>query len=89
MLVVVILDRFLLTPEITRLGRLLDYPDMPGADAGLFWKYHGIYSALELLKLAMGVAGVVTLLVRHTDRQKFVREHVNLTRDSRSRTIGS
>jgi hypothetical protein len=87
MLLVVVLDRFWLTPEITRLGRLLDYPDVPGADPALFWRYHGIYSGLELAKLAMGLIGVITLLVRHTDRHKFVREHQKISRDAAPRAI--
>jgi hypothetical protein len=85
MLVVVLLDRFWLTPEITRLGRLLDYPNTPGADSGAFWRLHGIYSGLELLKLALGLIGAATLLVRHTDRNKFVREHEKTMRETAPR----
>jgi hypothetical protein len=72
MLAIVAVDRFYLTPEITRLGRL-------PVDAH-FWMLHGISSGLELLKLAMGLIAAGTLLVRHTDRKRFVREHEKMTR---------
>jgi hypothetical protein len=85
MLVVVLLDRFWLTPEIARLGPLLDYPETPGADPGFFWRLHGIYSGLELLKLALGLLGAATLLIRHTDRKKFVRDHERTMREPAAR----
>jgi hypothetical protein len=47
-----------LTPEITSLGRSLDFvprqPPPPGMRR--FWILHATYTALELLKLLAGVA---------------------------------
>jgi hypothetical protein len=80
MLVIVCVDRFYLTPRITDLGRLIDYPGQAGANPALFWTLHGWYSGLELLKLALGFVCAGTLLVRHTDRKRFVREREHLTR---------
>ncbi len=80
MLIVVAAGRFFLTPEITRLGRLLDYPNTPGANTGLFWRLHGVYSGLELLKLALGLGVAGSLILQRTDRKKFVREHEKLSR---------
>ena len=75
MLCVVAVDRFFLTGEITRLGRLLDYPNTPGADAAAFWRLHGLYSGLELLKLALGLGLAGTLVIRHRDKTRFARKH--------------
>jgi len=72
MLGIVSVARFYLTPEITRLGRL-------PIDAH-FWMLHGISSGLELFKLALGLIAAGTLLVRHNDRKRFVREHEKTTR---------
>ena len=83
MLCIVAADRFFLTGEITRLGRMLDYPNTPGSDANAFWRLHGIYSGMELLKLALGLGVAGTLVIRHTDRTRFAREH---TRSSSQRT---
>ncbi len=75
MLCIVAADRFLLTGEITRLGRMLDYPGTQGAEPATFWRLHGIYSGMELLKLALGLGIAGLLVIRHKDRTRFVREH--------------
>jgi hypothetical protein len=74
MLAIVALDRFYLTPEITRLGRLAI------SDQTLFWRLHSISSGLELAKLAAGVVAAASLLIRYKDRKRFVREHEKITR---------
>lgn len=66
-LVVAVLMHFLLTPEITRLGRAMDFAPVgrPSGESTRFWIFHGIYSALELIKLGWGVAlGVWLVLPR-------------------------
>jgi hypothetical protein len=65
MLAAVLAMHFLLTPEITRLGRAIDFvpAGAPSADRTRFWIFHGAYSALELTKLAWGL-GLAVLLVR-------------------------
>lgn len=75
MLLIAAVDRVFLTPEITRLGRLLDYPNMPGADQRGFWRWHAAYSGAELLKLGFGFVAAGTVLIRRTDRKRFVRQH--------------
>ncbi len=70
-------DRFGLTPQITRLGRLLE--DMQGAtppaDRTFFWTLHGIYSSLEIVKLALALWLAGKLMVRgRRDRGVFARE---------------
>ncbi|MBI1785960.1 MAG: hypothetical protein HYR60_00135 [Acidobacteria bacterium] len=65
-LVLVLLERFLLTPEIVRLGRLIDFaPAAP--ERAQFWRLHGAYSAVEALKLLLGVV-LTAALLRKTKR---------------------
>lgn len=46
-------ERFYITPEIVRIGRLIDFaPQAP--ERRTFWMFHGAYSAIELAKLALG-----------------------------------
>jgi hypothetical protein len=56
MFALLLLERFYLTPEIVRLGRLIDFVPQAASspDRDLFWRFHGAYSAVELLKLALG-----------------------------------
>ena len=59
MLLIVLLFRFGLTPQITALGRLLDFPSdaIDPAQRSRFWDFHTAYRALEGVKwlLALGV----------------------------------
>jgi hypothetical protein len=53
MFALLLAQRFWITPEIVRLGRLIDFaPQAP--ERAIFWMFHGIYSAVELAKLALG-----------------------------------
>ncbi len=56
MLVVVGIQHWILTPEVVRLGRAIDFTsvDQPSAERTRFWMLHGAYSGTELLKLALG-----------------------------------
>jgi hypothetical protein len=62
MLAIVLMMHFFLTPEITRLGRSVDFA--PTADRSRFWTFHGIYSASELIKLGLGIVLGVRLVLR-------------------------
>ncbi len=54
MVALLALERFYLTPEIVRLGRLIDFAPQASQERELFWRFHGAYSAVELTKLALG-----------------------------------
>jgi len=60
---------FFLTPEITRLGRAIDFvpPGTSSADRTRFWTLHGAYSGSELVKLGLGLV-LEVLLVRRRNR---------------------
>jgi predicted lysophospholipase L1 biosynthesis ABC-type transport system permease subunit len=56
MFALLLLERFYLTPEIIRLGRLIDFvpQEASSQERDTFWRFHGAYSAVELIKLALG-----------------------------------
>jgi len=77
MLAIVLSQRIGLTPQISRLGRVLDFtaPTLESAEKKMFWTLHGIYSGVELLKIALGVTISGLLIIRRQpDRQLFARE---------------
>ena len=65
MLSIALIAHFFLTPEITRLGRAIDFvpPATSSLDRARFWKFHGAYSGSELVKLGVGMV-LAVLLVR-------------------------
>ena len=71
MLALTLLMHLLLTPEITRMGRAMDFAPLgqPSPNSTRFWIFHGGYSALELIKLGWGVAlGVWLVLPRRKQK---------------------
>ena len=57
----VLVQRFVLTPELIALGRLIDFvpPEIRSPERSKFWVIHTAYSGVELLKWALivGLAG--------------------------------
>src|SRR5713226_3101025 len=80
MLAAVLVMHFFLTPEITRLGRSIDFTPQgtPSSERARFWNFHGAYSATELVKLGLGVALAVRLL-RRRKRRESVESDVDAT----------
>lgn len=72
MVLIVVASHWLLTPEITRIGRLMDF--VPNArqtpEGQTFWRYHQIYSTLEVLKFLLGIYLAFTLLKRSRTDQR-------------------
>jgi len=90
MLVLVLAQRFGLTPQISKLGRELDFTTTgDSSQKTTFWTLHGIYSGVELLKIAFGltVAGLFVIR-RQPDKRMFAREseldEVSTARKARS-----
>ena len=73
MVSLVLVMHFYLTPEITRLGRAIDFvsPGTPSPDRTRFWTFHGAYSACELAKFGLGTV-LAVLLVRRRRRREVV-----------------
>jgi len=62
MLIVALFQDFRVTPEMIALGRLVDFGGGTGSAAySQFWRLHGLYGVLEVVKLALSmvVAGLL------------------------------
>ena len=76
MLVLVALQRFLLTPELHALGRLIDYaPTISGPDQNRFWVTNMAHIGVEVVKCALA------LLL--TAQMVFSRKRSGRSRDAR------
>ena len=66
MLLIVILQRFALTPQMVFLGRIIDWipADHPADERARFWMLHRAFVGLELLKWALGLLLTGKLLFR-------------------------
>jgi hypothetical protein len=87
MLLLVAAQHWLLTPEINRLGMLMDF--VPNAretsDGQAFWRYHQAYSYSEVAKLLMGIVFAWTVLARRRVRSILRRQpqaEVNVVHDA-------
>lgn len=81
MLVLVAIQRFLLTPELTAQGRLLDFM-APGAalpDRNRFWVLHTAYTGIEVGKwvLCLTLAGNMVFSRKRSGRSRDARREFN------------
>jgi len=70
MLLIVIVQRFALTPQIVFLGRIIDWipVDEPSSERARFWMLHNAFVGLELLNCALGLLLTAKLLFRSRRR---------------------
>jgi hypothetical protein len=70
MLLIAILQRFALTPQMVVLGRVIDWIPIgqPSPERGRFWMLHNAYVWLELLNWALGLFLTAKLLFRTRKR---------------------
>jgi len=76
----VLVQRFLLTPGITSLGRMIDFvpPDAPIAQRNQFWVLHSWYWGVELVKWVLGLALAARLISHRGGRSGNARQKVDL-----------
>jgi hypothetical protein len=68
-LIIVLFQHFRVTPEMIALGRLIDFGGGSGSAAySQFWRLHGLYGVLEVVKLVLLV--VVAGILLFTRRSK-------------------
>jgi len=74
MLLIAVLQRFVLTPEIVILGRVIDFIPhaQPSPERSHFWMLHGVYSGIEVLKWGLGFVLTAKLLFRRKRRPEEV-----------------
>jgi hypothetical protein len=69
MFALLLAQRFWITPEIVRIGRLIDFnPQAP--ERQTFWMFHNAYSGIELAKLALGFVLSGWLILRSRVRNR-------------------
>jgi hypothetical protein len=66
MLLIAIVQRFALTPQMVFLGRIIDWvpADQPSPDRTRFWLLHNAFVGLEMLNWALGLFLTAKLLFR-------------------------
>jgi hypothetical protein len=63
MLIIALFQHFRVTPEMIALGRLVDFGGAAGSAAySQFWRLHGLYGVLEVVKLALLIVAAAILL---------------------------
>ena len=74
LIVVVIVQRFVLYPEITYLGRLLDFvpSTSPQPARDRFWSFHVAFSISEVVKLLLMALIGAKLLIRYENRRRIL-----------------
>jgi len=77
MVIIALFQHFRVTPEMISLGRLIDF----GAGAGSvaytqFWRLHGLYGVLEVVKLVLVIVVAAVLLFGRRKRQRIGIEPV-------------
>jgi hypothetical protein len=66
MVLIAVIQRCVLTPEIVILGRVIDFvpATQPSPERSHFWMMHATYSSIEVLKWALGCVLTARLLFR-------------------------
>jgi hypothetical protein len=75
MLIIAVLQRFLLTPEIVILGRVIDFvpASQTSPERSHFWMLHAAYSGLEVAKWVLNLLLTAKLLLRRKHRPEEIR----------------
>jgi len=76
----VLAQRFLLTPGMISLGRMIDFasPNALTGERTQFWVLHSWYWGVELVKWALGLALAVRLISRRGGRSGNARQHFDM-----------
>jgi hypothetical protein len=74
LIILVAAQRFVLHPEITYLGRLLDFvpANSPQPARDRFWSFHIAFSISEILKLLLMAVIGAKLLIRYENRRRIL-----------------
>lgn len=78
MIACVAISHFVLTPEITALGRMMDFTGATVGDSHKLWMAQHAYAALRLAKWVLGIALACKLLFRSRRRSGQTVRQVNV-----------
>ena len=89
MIASVVVQRFLLTPAMISLGRLIDFvpPDAPSGDRTQFWVMHSWYWGVELVKWGLGLALCARLISQRNRRSGNARQEFNMVDKANHRHV--
>jgi hypothetical protein len=80
-LLLVVVQHFVLTPELLGLGRVIDFvpPDAPSPDRQQFWVAHNAYSGIEGAKwlLAVALIGKLVFSTERSGRSRHTRRELD------------
>jgi hypothetical protein len=80
MVIIALFQHFRVTPEMISLGRLVDFGDGAGSVAYTqFWRLHGLYGVLEVVKLGLVIVVAAILLFGRRKREPVGIEPVEAT----------
>jgi hypothetical protein len=85
----VLVQRFMLTPEMISLGRMIDFvpPDAPSGDRTQFWVLHSWYWGVELVKCVLGLTLAARLIPHRSGRSGNVRQQFNMVDKANHRHV--
>lgn len=88
LLLLVIVQHWLLTPELVLTGKSIEFisPDEFSLERARFEGYHRLYSALEVLKMALAVGLSVRLLI-YRSRRRHIREQIDPVHHADHRSV--
>ena len=89
MIAAVLVQRFLLTPGIISLGRMIDFvpPDAPTGERTQFWVLHSWYWGVELVKWVLGLALAARLISHRSGRSGNARQKFDLVDKANHRHV--
>jgi hypothetical protein len=81
MLILTLFQHFKITPELDWTGRSIDFAPAESQARDQFWKLHGIYSGIEVVKMLLAVttAGFLFPMRRRRSRQRVEIDPVDYT----------
>jgi len=85
----VLVQRFLLTPGMISLGRMIDFvpPEAPSGERTQFWVLHSWYWGVELGKSALGLALAARLISHRSARSGNARQEFNMVDKANHRHV--
>jgi hypothetical protein len=85
----VLVERFMLTPAMISIGRMIDFvpPDTPSGDRTQFWVLHSWYWGVELVKLMLGLTLAARLISHRSGRSGNARQEFNVVDKANHRHV--
>jgi hypothetical protein len=89
MLLIVGIQHWVMTPEIARLGRVIDFlrESTFSAEHARFWHFHTAYSISEVIKWGLGIVVTIKLLIRRRRRTGDILDEIDAIDNANDRHI--